>query len=129
MTIENDLLQLLTNAVSSSTGCMAAKRRAETPRGETGKLQESVSVTAEGRNGGSIDVLFEQDESVAPHGPIINNPSGGRIEAQNAEALGPFQFAGQNMFRRSVRQSVEHKGWWDEFAFVNEFEACVRPKL
>lgn len=126
--LETDLLRLLTDAVSGGASCMERKRQVKAPK-DTGKLAGSIGVKPEGRSGDRISVVFEQDEEAAPHGPIINNPQAGRITAKNAQALGPFQHAGQTMFRRSVEQSTVHKGWWDDFDYVREFESCVRGRL
>ena len=129
MTIEQEIRALAAKAVAGAAPCIQERRRSTAPR-DTGELAGSIDAAVRSARGGNtFRVRVAQDDRKAPHGPIINNPKGGRIEAKPGGALGPFQHAGQTMFRRSVRQSTVHKGWWEDWDWIGEFESCLKAQL
>jgi len=125
--LADDVRRWAAEVATSGASCLEAKLRAKAPR-DTGQLAGSISVTTTVRRA-TITVTARQDDSVAPHGPILNYADGKRIYPRRAKVLGPFQVNGRTMFARSVQQSTKHRGWWDNYPWQSEFDDCLRQAL
>lgn len=114
-------------AVNRAVPCIQEQAQAKAPR-RTGTLASSIHATVKPQGKG-WRITVEQDDGEAPYGVPLDRPSGGRIYPRGAQALGPFQFAGETMFRRSVQQSTAHKGWWTDYPWQTTAEQCLNEGL
>ncbi len=127
MDLEDQYLQMVNQALVGAVPCLVKSRQRTTPKGR-GTLQESITGRSD-RRGRGFRVTVEQDGDKAPHGQIINNPKqpSGRITAKGRALR--FESGGNTIFRKSVEQSTKHKGWWDDFDWVGQFEKCLGRQL